>query len=258
MSLWIDNRPLTALGLRPSKVTGWLSGARGERAVAGIPGSTAPIVGALQAAPARVATVTAYVPLTTLTDRAATIAAVEAALANGIRMIRTADRPGVQTRAILQSCTWSDVGGASMAIPSLLCEMTWLAIDGNSAAWPTPGPVLLGTTPTRLTLGTLPLGGWLLAWGFTSPLVLTYSNASGTTKTTLTITQTLATGGHVALELDTADVWNVAADLTRTRITTVTGTVPACDPVDAVGGLGPTLTLSTGTGLLLPALRFRL
>jgi hypothetical protein len=75
--------------------------------------------------------------------------------------------------------------------------------------------------------------------------------------TTCTITQALATGEHLAGDLDTGDVWYVTAS-TRTRVSAVAGELPTLDPADALGSVTPTLSLSSGSGLLLPSTRFRL
>lgn len=258
MSVWIDHRPVTRLGARPVRLGGFLTAPRGTRAVTGVPGRVAPVLGALQAPEPRRGTLTLRVPLTSLSDRPAAIAAIEAAVGGAVRTIRTADRPGVVTRCLAEAIQWSEIpGAAGLTIPTLLCEITWLAVDGGSETWPASGPVLLGTAPTPVPVGSLPTGGWIFAWGGTSPLTVTYTPANGHGATACTITQAIATGEHVAVDLDTDDVWHVTAS-TRTRVGTVTGPVPTLDPADALGTVLPTLRLSSGTGLLLPALRHRL
>ena len=81
--------------------------------------------------------------------------------------------------------------------------------------------------------------------------------ANGTGATTCVITQTLATGEHLAGDLDTGDIWLVTASA-RTRVSTVVGELPVLDPADALGTVLPSLQLSTGTGLLVPSTRYRL
>lgn len=258
--IWIDNRPVTALGLRPSRWSGWLTGARGAHRVTGVPGAAGQLVGAQQAADPRLATLTCYAPLAAVTDQPALIAAVEAAFTGGIRTLRSLNRAGLATRALLQGAVqWDEVAGApGMTVPSLLCTTQWLAVDGGSFAYPAPGPVLLSTARTALALGSMRSGGWLLVWGSSSPLTITYTPANGVGATTCVITGALATDGHWACELDTGDVWQVAADGTRTRAASVVGALPACDPAHSVGSTGPGITLSSGTGLLLAEPRYRI
>ncbi|MCO4101744.1 MAG: hypothetical protein HEQ38_20595 [Gemmatimonas sp.] len=259
MSVWIDNRPVTSIaGARPVRLSGFLTAPRGQRSTSGVPGRLAPVVGGLQAPEPRRATLTLRIPLATIADRPAAMATVEAALAGAIRSIRTADRPGVHTRCIADAIVWSEQPNApGMTIPSLLCDVVWLAIDGGTEDWPADPPVLLGTTRTPIPMGSIPSGGWLFIWGSTSPVTITYTPANGTGATTCVITQTVATGEHLAGDLDTGDIWLVTASA-RTRVSTVGGELPVLDPADALGTVLPSLQLSTGTGLLVPSTRFRL
>ncbi len=259
MSIWIDNRHVTTIaGARPVRLSGFLTAPRGQRTVTGAPGRLAPVIGARQAPEPRRGGMTLRVPLTVLTDRPAAIAAVEAAVGDAVRSIRTADRPGVHTRCVAESLVWSEIPNApGLTIPTLLCDIVWLAVDGGSEDWPADPPILLGTGRTPIPLGSLPSGGWLFAWGGTSPLTITYTPANGVGATTCVITQTLATGEHLAGDLDTGDVWHVTAS-TRTRVSSVVGELPVIDPADALGSVLSTLQLSSGTGLLVPSTRFRL
>ena len=259
MSVWIDNQPVTAIaGARPVRLSGFLTAPRGQRSVLGVPGRLAPVVGALQAPEARRGALTLRVPCATLADRPAAIATVEAAIGGAIRSIRTADRPGVHTRCLAESITWSEIpGAASLTIPTLLCDVVWLAVGGGSEDWPADPPVLLGTGRTPIGTGSLPSGGWLFAWGGTSPLTITYTPANGAGATTCVITQALATGEHLAGDLDTGNVWHVTAS-TRTRVSSVVGELPVIDPADALGSVAPSLQLSSGTGLIVPSTRYRL
>lgn len=102
----------------------------------------------------------------------------------------------------------------------------------------------------------MPSTGQLLAWGYTSPLVITYTPANGLGATTWTITQPVSTGEHIAADLETGDVYLQTASA-RTKVTAVTGTRPALDNNHAVGSASAGLTLSSGTGLLLPQRRYR-
>jgi hypothetical protein len=259
MSVWIDNRHVTNIaGARPVRLTGFLTAPRGQRTVSGVPGRLAPVLGSRQAPEPRRGGLTLRVPLVSLADRPSVIATVEAALADAIRSIRTADRPGVHTRCVAESIVWSEVQGApNLTIPSILCDIVWLAIDGGSEDWPADPPILIGTGRTAIPLGSLPSGGWLFCWGGSSPLTLTYTPANGANVTTCTITQVLATGEHLAGDLDTGDVWYVTAS-SRTRVSAVAGELPTLDPADAIGSIFPTLSVSSGSGLLLPSTRFRL
>jgi hypothetical protein len=259
VSVWIDNRHVTSIaGARPVRLSGFLTAPRGQRSLSGVPGRLAPVVGGLQAPEPRRATLTLRIPLASIADRPAAIATVEAALAGAVRSIRTADRPGVHTRCLAESLTWSEIpGAAGLTIPTLVCDVVWLAVDGGSEDWPADPPILLGTGRTAIPLGSLPSGGWLFLWGGTSPLTITYTPANGANSTTCVITQALATGEHLAGDLDTGDVWLVTA-LARTLVSTVVGELPVLDPADALGTVTPTLQLSTGTGLLVPSTRYRL
>lgn len=259
MSIWIDNRLVTNIaGARPVRLSGFLTAPRGQRSVAGVPGRLAPVVGALQAPEPRRGGMTLRFPMASLADRPATIATAEAALAGAIRSIRTADRPGVHTKCFAESIEWSEIPQApGLTIPTLLCDIVWLKVDGGSEDWPADPPILLGTTRTPIPLGSLPSGGWLFVWGSTSPVTITYAPANGTGVTTCVITQAIATGEHLAGDLDTGDIWYVTAT-TRTRVSSVVGELPILDPADALGTVSPTLQLSTGTGLLVPSTRYRL
>ncbi len=259
MSVWIDNRAMTTLGLRPAKWSGVLTAARAARASVGLVGSAAQLVGSLQAAPATFIEIEASAPLAAFTDRPALAAAIEAAYGGAIRMIRTLDRPGIVTRAVLADVTINELPQApGLTIPRVLVTLRFLRIDGGSQDWPTPGPILVGTTRTPIALGSLPSRGVLLAFGYTSPLVVTYTPATGLGATTWTITQTLATGEHVAADLDTGDVYLATAAGGRTRVATVTGTVPALDPAHVVGTGNPALQVSSGSALHMAQRRYRL
>lgn len=256
MSIWFDEVPLTTRGVRPSRIEGFLSGPLLRRQLTGVPGLTRPLIGGLTPADPRVGIIEGHVPLNALTDRPAAIRALELAL-TGERWVRTIDRPGLRTRCHVTLTPREIPQARGLTIARLLVTLTCTALDGSSEHWPARSPVLLGTTPAAVPTGSLPTTGWLLAWGFTSPLTITYRTARGDA-TTLTITQTLATGEHVAIDLLTADVWHVATTGVRTRVALVTGTMPACDGRHALGPLAPTLALSSGTGLLLPTLHDRI
>jgi hypothetical protein len=259
MSVWVDNRAMSTLGLKPAKWSGVLTAARASRSSVGLAGSAAQLVGALQAASATYLEIEASASLAAFTDRPALAAAIEAAYGGAIRTIRTTDRPNMVTRAVLADLTIGEIPQAvGLTVPRVLVAMRWLRLDGGSMDWPTPGPILVSTTRTPIALGSMPSRGVLLAFGYTSPLVVTYTPASGLGVTTWTITQTLATGEHVAADLDTGDCYLATAAGGRTRLSAVTGTVPVLDPAHAIGTGNPTLSLSTGTALYLAPRRYRL
>jgi hypothetical protein len=259
VSVWIDEQAVSSIaGAKAVRLSGFLTAPRGVRSVVTVPGRLSPLLGERGAPEPRRGLLTLRVPCPTIADRPTAMATVEAAIADGIRSVRTADRPGVVTRCVAESITWSEVSGAAgMTIPSLLCDIVFVAYDGGSLAWPAPGPVLLGTSSVAIPVGSLPTGGWLFAWGGSSPLTITYTPANGTGATTAVITQTVATGEHLTCDLDTGDVWLVTA-VARTRVANVSGELPALDPADALGAVMPTVQLSSGTGLLVPSTRYRL
>lgn len=255
--IWIDERSLKEqLNVRPSRIEGFLSGPLLQRQLVGVPGTTRQLVGGQRAPEARVGVIEANVPLAALTDRTETIRALELAL-TGERWIRTIDRPGVRTRCYVTMAARELPQARGLTIPRIQVILTCVALDGSSEHTPARPPVLLSTTPAAVPTGSLPTTGWLMAWGGSSPLTITYRTGRGEA-TTLGITQALATGEHLAVDLLTEDVWHVAASGTRTKVASVAGTFPACDPRDAVGSLAPTLALSSGSGLLLPTLHDRI
>ena len=259
MSVWIDNRAMTTIGLRPSKWSGVLTAARAARPFVGLAGSAAQVVGTLQAAAVTYLEIEAHAPLAAFTDRPALAATIELAYGGGIRMIRTADRPNVVTRGVLADVQIGEIPQApGLTIPRVLVTLRFLRIDGGSQDWPTPGPILVGTTRTPIALGSLPSRGVLLAFGYTSPLVVTYTPATGLGATTWTITQALATGEHVAADLDTGDVFLATAAGGRTRLSAITGTPPALDPFHVVATGNPSLQVSSGTALYIAPRRYRL
>lgn len=259
MSVWIDNRPVTSIAsARAVRLGGFLTASRSQRSLQGVPGRLSVLVGGLEAPEVRRATLTLRVPLSLITDRAAAIATVEGALAGAIRSIRTADRPGVHTRCVAESIVWSEQPNApGLTIPSLLCDIVWVAVDGGTEKLPGDPPVVFSTTAASVAMGSLPSGGWLFAWSTTSPLTITYTPANGINATTCVITQTVAAGEHLAGDLDTGDIWLVTAS-TRTRVSNVVGELPLLDPSDVVGAVLPTLQLSSGVGLIVPSTRSRL
>ena len=248
--IWIDEQEVRGQGFRPGRLSGFLTGARAERMLVGVPGTTRVLVGGHQAPGARVGVIQGRVPLTSLDERPAAVAKHERAYA-GERWVRTIDRPGLRTRCRI-TLTWEEIPQArGLTIPTLLLTLTCTALDGSSESWPAPPPIALSTTAVAVTPGSMPSTGWLLAWGYTSPLVITTRTARGVA-TTCTITQALETGEHIALDLYSGDVWRALAVGGRTRVSAVVGTIPVIEPTDAVGTLQPTLALSSGTGLLLP------
>jgi hypothetical protein len=258
--LWIDHRPLTAIGLTPTALRGHLTAAGGTRARTGLAGRAGQVLGTRQAASEASIEVDATAKLTALPDRGAVLDAVELAYGGGVlRTLRTMDRPAVLTRVLLDGPpVITEVPGApGLTIPRLTVTLRFLRVDGGSVGWPAPGPVLLGTTRTPIALGSLPSAGWILAWGTTSPLTITYTPASGVGATAWVITQAVATGEHLAADVETGDVWFVSTSGVRTRVSGVSGIRPALDPGDSLGSALPSLALSSGTGLYLPATRHR-
>lgn len=258
--LWIDHRLMTSIGLTPMRLTGHLTAGGVTRARQPVPGRAGLLLGTRQGAEPAYIEIEAAAKLGAFTDRGALLGVIERAYGGGaIRTLRTMDRPDVLTRVVLDGpAQIREVAGApGLTIPRLIVLLRFLRLDGGSLAWPAAGAILLGTTPTPIPLGSLPSGGTVLAWGGSSPLTITYTPATGIGATAWTITQALATGEHVAAEIDTGDVFHVAVSGTRTRVATVTGTAPALDPDDEAGTASPSLALSSGSGLLLPITRHR-
>lgn len=258
--IWIDNRLPTSIGLRPSRISGHLTAAATTRARTGLAGSNAQLFGARQAADAAFIDVTAFAVPATLPDRAAVQAAVEQAYGGGVvRTLRTMDRPNLATRVLLDGAAEiTELPQApSLTIPRLIVRLRFLRVDGGSSEWPCPGPILLGTSKTPIPVGSLPSAGQLYASGYTSPLVITYTPGNGLNATTWTVTQSVASDEHIAADLETSDVYFVASGGGRTRVSTIAGTAPAMDPLDAVGSSQPTLKLSSGIGLFIAAKRYR-
>jgi len=254
--IWIDEQEVRGQGFRPARLSGFLTGARAERILVGVPGTTRLLVGGHLAASPRVGVMQGRVPLSAFDERPTAIATFERAFA-GERWVRTLDRPGVRTRCWI-ALAWEEIPQArGLTIPTLLLTLTCTALDGSSESWPAPAPIALSTTPAAVTPGSMPSTGWLLAWGYTSPLVITTRSARGVAST-CSITQALDSGEHIAVDLLTGDVWRALAAGGRARVSAVTGTLPVIDAADAVGALSPTLALSSGTGLLLPLHHYRL
>lgn len=257
--LRIDNRLMTAIGLTPARIAGHLTAPRAPRARVGQAGTAGQIIGARGAAPESYIEIDAWAKVGAFPDRAAVLDAVEQAYGGGaLRTIWTFDRPGVLTRVLLDDCQCTEIAAArGLTIPRFRVSLKFLRIDGGSVDWPAPGPVLLGTSRVAVPVGSLPSVGQLLAWGGSSPLLITYTPANGLAATVWTITQAVASDEHLAADLETGDVFLVATTGTRTRVSGVTGTIPALDNHHRLGSVGPGLTLSSGNGLLLPTRRYR-
>lgn len=266
--LTLNRYPLSALGLVPTDISGWLTGARAQRSAAGIPGRVSTVLGAKRAAAARVLTVGVLAPLASETERPSVIARVEHALLDQRVAIETVDRPGVQTWAACDLIDWREAApnAPKLAVPSISGVIQFVALDGGSEDVEPAVPVLLGTTRAAIPAGTLPTGGMVLLWGYTAPVTLTYAPANGVGSTALTIGQAVATGEHVALNLDTQEAFFVPVSGARSAFLP-SGSWPTLDPTDAVGaGLidgtsataYATLTTSSGTGLWLGRRRYRL
>lgn len=257
--LWIDNRLMSSIGLAPSRISGHLSAPGATRVREGVAGTAAPVIGARGAAPEGLIVIGAYAKPSAFTDRGPLVDTIEAAYGGGmIRQLRTVDRPGVTTPVLLDGpAVITEIPQApGLTLPRFFVELKFLRVLGGSVAWPAAGPVLLGTSRVAIPGGSMPSTGQLLAWGYTSPLVITYTPANGLAATTWTITQAVASGEHIAADLETGDVYLQTASA-RTKVTAVTGTRPALDTGHALGTLNPGLTLSSGTGLLLPQRRYR-
>lgn len=270
----LKRQPLPALGLVPLDLNEWLTAARALRTTASVAGRLGVTVGSKQPAAPRRVTVGAAALLTSELDRLAAMARVERALLDQRIPLETADRPLVQTWVLVEAIDWKQVHpqAPKIAVPSIACQITLLALDGGSEdaePWP---PVLLSTTPAAMPVGTLPSDGTLWLWGYTSPVVLTYTPANGENPITLTIAQAATTGDSVMLDLWTADAYfTLASSGARTKITNAVvaspvGQWPAIDNRDQRGyGMvdgtsafaNPTLAVSSGSGLWIGRRRWR-
>ena len=106
--LTLNRSTLAALGLVPTDITNWLTGAASAREALGVPGRTGVVLGGKQAAPPRLIDVGVMAPLASLTDRAALIARVTHALLDQRVALVLDDRPTVQTWAYCGTITWRE------------------------------------------------------------------------------------------------------------------------------------------------------
>lgn len=268
----LNRYPLSAFGLVPTDITSWLTASRADRTLVSVPGRVGSAVGPKLAAEPRFIEVGVLAYLSAYTDRDRIIARVESVLMDQRVAIETADRPNLQTWAVLQKVSWAEVPNApKIAVPSMTGRLVFVSTDGGSEDVEPSTPVVLSTTPRAVPMGTLPTGGVVLLSGYTSPVTLTYRPANGRDVRSLTISQAVATGEHVCLNLDTQEAYfvPVPADFmnaTRTKINTA-GNWPILDPGHAAG-LGlldgtspvayPTITISSGTGVWIGRRRWRI
>jgi hypothetical protein len=268
MALTINGRSLASLGVTARALEGWLDGPVVQRESTVIPNLLGVSPSPVMTGAARQIRLTVNVPVAGLTSRAAAIATLQDAL-TGLLTLRFDDTPGRIVRAVagpLTVASISDRASMNALGANMIASVVFLATD-NASYDAEPLPVVLGSTPAEIELGTLPSPGiiqWSGSWSTSASRTLTYRGVNGIAYGSMVFTAP-ATPEYSPSSLSSSEFLEI--DLGRQYITHVTNTgartraydwlasgswfVP--EPADARRSAGrwPTLDVSAGVGLFL-------
>jgi phage-related protein len=250
---WINDTPLTDLGLYVTAHPRWLSSPEFDYPVAAMPGSVGGIPSDVATVGAGSYAITARVEPTSLTNREDVVNAIHYKL-KGLLELRFADQPDkVLDVQLSPNVEIAPEAPTSFVEPGLLVTLNFIAASpykrdrwGQMAGF--------GSVRTEIPLGDLPSAGIVEIMGSASNPVLTYRAASGEALETMTFTITLAATDFLEIDLGKRTIYkNVSGVRTRVDSIRTAGYFFNLDPADGSPDFEdwPTLEVSAGDGLIL-------
>jgi hypothetical protein len=264
MSIWINDRPLSALVTAITGLDGYLAPDAPARELVALSNSAA-IVGSTVTVSPRTITVTVDIVTESLLDRQTMLDAL-ARETRGRLVLRTADRPDREISVVCQG-TGLTFYDQPLAVSAASLMLTFVAPD---PVWMDREPLVLGLSSTRVPcpLGTATVAPALTLYGGTvvNPVVIVRA-ASGEEVGRLTLTGSLVSTGALVIDAAAQTLEHVVAGVRQTGATVglawlTSGTFPLLDPsdADAAQSAWPTIELSassgTPTGVLTYARRY--
>ena len=244
---------LRPYGLLVERVDGWYVTPAPAFETVGIHGRAGAVKVASGAPQGRLLTVTGVVRAATLALRNTAIDQLKDAISSGILTVQRFD--DVARMAIgslegqIQVVPHSPAIRPSARITfSIRCDSAWL-----SSIQPTLRALAAAATRYTVPLGTAPSTPIIRLRG-TNP-ILTYRDAGGTIRKSMTFTITMAAGDYLEIDMGLVKIRkSVSGVVTNGRSTLTSGDFPwALDPRDGnqLAGIWPTLETSVGTGLVI-------
>jgi phage-related protein len=250
--LYINDTPLTDLGLHVTAHPRWMGSAELEYSYTQIPGAVGGVLGAEASAQARGVGITARLDVATLTGRETAINAVHRAL-KGMLELRFADQPDKVLDAVCTGVEVTPESRLSFVEPGVSVSLSFVSpLAYKRDRW--SRQVSFGATRTEVPLGDLPSAGTMIIMGLATNPTVTYRAASGESVQTMGFTITLAADDYLEIDLAKRTITkSVAGTRTRDDSLRTSGYFFNLDP--AYGSPGwtdwPTLEVDDGTGLLL-------
>ena len=252
MSVWINDRPLTALVTAITGLEGYLYLDAPARELVALSTSAA-IVGSTVTVSPRTITVTVDIATAALLDRQTMLDALARQLM-GRLVFRTADRPDREISVVCQG-TGLTFYDAPLAVVACSVVITLVAAD---PVWSDLEPLAYALTSSRTAcpLGTAPVAPVVTLYGgvVVNPVVIVRA-ASGEETGRLTLTGSLGTTDAVVIDAGVQTITRYVAGVLQTGtaagLTWLTsGTFPLLDPTDADAGQSawPTVELAASTG----------
>lgn len=249
---YINDAPLTDLGLYVTAHPRWLSSAAYSFPVATLPGSMGGIASDVATVEPMGFSITARLVPASLTAREEAINAVQQRL-KGLLEVRYADQPDKVLEGWLDSVEVEpQAAGQGFVDPGLLVALNFRSArpykrDRYGRA------VAFGSTRTEVKLGDLPSAGLVRIMGAATNPVLTYRGTNGEALKTLGFTITLNSTDFLEVDLGKRTIYKSVSG-TRTRVDSVrtSGYFFNLDPHDGTPEFDdfPTLEVSAGSGLI--------
>jgi hypothetical protein len=259
MSIWINDRPLSAFVTAITGLDGYLAPDAPARELVALANSAA-IVGSTVTVSPRTITVTVDIATATLLDRQTMLDALARQL-RGRLLFRTADRP---TREIGVVCQGTGLTFYDGALSVVACSVT-LTLVAADPVWVDREPRLyaLSTSRAALPVGTATSAPVVVLNGASPSVVnpaIIVRDASGAETHRLALTGVLATNDWIEIDSAAQTLTRYVAGVVQaggaSGMTWLTsGTFPILDPSGAIDGTGIgmdlTATSGTPTGLIL-------
>lgn len=252
MSIWINDRPLTALVTAITGLDGYLSPDAPARELVAL-ADTAAIVGTTVTVSPRTITVTVDVATAALLDRQTMLDALARQL-RGRLLLRTADRPDRELSVVCQGITLTFYD-TPLTVVACSVGMTLVAAD---PVWSDLEPLAyaLSTSRTACPLGTATVAPTITLYGgvVVNPILIVRA-ASGEETGRLTLTGSLAANDALVIDAGAQTMARYVAGVLQTGPTAgltwlTSGTFPLLDPTDgdAAQAAWPSIELAASSG----------
>jgi len=249
--LYINDQPLTDLGLHVTDHPRWMDSADLSFPYQAIPGSVGGLLSGDASAGALGLQVTARVDVTSLTNRETVINALHRSL-KGMLELRFADQPDKVLDAVCDNVGVTPASPVSFVEPGLVVSLSFIAPRAYKRdRW---SRMVSFSSRTEIPLGDLPSAGKIVVMGACTNPTVTYRAASGESVQTFGITLTMAATDYVTIDLAKRTITKSVSG-TETRVDSIRSSGYFFNPDPADGSPGwtdwPTLEVDAGSGLYL-------